>query len=85
MERAQRRHLTNSAIARQVQIARAHGQSANQRGRFKKHHAMDCGNPQCGLCGNQRHLGGKHGLSLKELSAEDMLRHDRELFDPIAA
>lgn len=85
MERAQRRHQTNVAIARQVQIARAHGQPAEQRGRYKKHRAMDCGNPHCGLCGNQRHLGGKHGLSLQELSAEDMLRHDMELFDAIPA
>jgi len=53
-----RRHKTDVAIARQVKIAKSHGtyNQANirQPHRLAKHHAMDCGNPGCFLCGNPR-------------------------------
>lgn len=56
---SQRRHKTDVAIARQVKIARSHGGTFDQRNirqthRLAKHHAMDCGNPHCYLCGNPR-------------------------------
>ena len=55
---SRRRHKTDVAIARQVKIARSHGtyNQANikQTHRLAKHHAMDCGNPHCYLCGNPR-------------------------------
>lgn len=55
---SQRRHKTDVAIARQVKIAKSHGtynlQSIKQTHRLAKHHAMDCGNPHCFLCGNPR-------------------------------
>ena len=55
---SQRRHKTDVAIARQVKIAKSHGtfNQANirQPHRLAKHHAMDCGNPTCYLCGNPR-------------------------------
>ena len=52
-----RGHKTEVAIARQVKIAKAHGASTKvlkQPHRLAKHHAMDCGNPKCYLCGNPR-------------------------------
>ena len=52
-----RGHKTEVAIARQVKIAKAHGASTKvlkQPHRLAKHHAMDCGNPACYLCGNPR-------------------------------
>jgi hypothetical protein len=52
-----RRHKTDVTIARQVKIAKAHGASKKvlkQPHRLAKRHAMDCGNPQCPLCGNPR-------------------------------
>ena len=58
---SRRRHKTDVAIARQVKIARQHGLGFSDKHikephRHAKHHAMDCGNPQCGLCGNPRHI-----------------------------
>ena len=55
---SRRRHKTDVAIARQVKIAKSHS-SFNERNikqthRLAKHHAMDCGNPKCYLCGNPR-------------------------------
>ena len=55
---SKRRHKTDVAISRQVKIARSHNtyNQANlkQPHRLAKHHAMDCGNPGCFLCGNPR-------------------------------
>lgn len=56
---SRRRHKNDVAIARQVKIAKAHGLSFNDKAikephRLAKHHVMDCGNPQCPLCGNPR-------------------------------
>lgn len=52
---SRRRHKTDVAVARQVKIARAHNSSdVKQPHRLAKRHAMDCGNPQCYLCGNPR-------------------------------
>jgi hypothetical protein len=48
-----------NAVAKQVKIAKAHGLTEKDKAikephRLAKHHAMDCGNPQCPLCGNPR-------------------------------
>ena len=55
---SRRRHKTDVAIARQVRIAKSLGtynqSNIKQPHRLAKHHAMNCGNPECYLCGNPR-------------------------------
>jgi len=56
---SQRRHRDELAFKKQVKIAKAHGLSNKDKvikepHRLAKHHVMDCGNPQCPLCGNPR-------------------------------
>ena len=56
---SRRRHKNDVAIARQVRIAKAnglgfHNKDIKEPHRLAKHHVMDCGNPQCPLCGNPR-------------------------------
>jgi hypothetical protein len=56
---SQRRHRDQNAVNRQVKIAKAHGLTHKDKAikephRLAKHHVMDCGNPQCPLCGNPR-------------------------------
>lgn len=67
---SRRRHKTDVAIARQVKIAKSKGtyNQANikQPHRLAKHHAMDCGNPNCYLCGNPRKTHGKDKLTAQE-------------------
>ena len=67
---SQRRHKTDVAIARQIKIAKSKGtfNQANikQPHRLAKHHAMDCGNPHCFLCGNPRKTHGKDRLTAQE-------------------
>jgi NADH:ubiquinone oxidoreductase subunit E len=56
---SRRRHKNDMAVARQVKIAKAHGLTNRDKAikephRLAKHHAMDCGNTHCYLCGNPR-------------------------------
>jgi hypothetical protein len=58
---SKRLHQEESAIAKQVKIAKAHGLTDKDKAikephRMSKHHAMDCGQPGCVLCGNPRKL-----------------------------
>ena len=58
-----------NAVKKQVKIAKAHGLTDKDKAikephRMAKHHAMDCGNPGCFLCGNPRKLW--HELTAQE-------------------
>ena len=59
--RNQRLHDEETAIKRQVKIAKSHGLTNSDKHikephRHAKHHAMDCGQPGCMLCGNPRKI-----------------------------
>lgn len=57
---SKRRLDDTSAVKKQAKIAKQHGVVDYKRNvekephRFHKHHAMDCGNPECYICGNPR-------------------------------
>jgi NADH:ubiquinone oxidoreductase subunit E len=56
---SQRRHRDEIAVKKQIKIAKAHGLTNKDKAikephRLVKHHVMDCGNPDCYLCGNPR-------------------------------
>ena len=58
-KKSKRLQKDENAVARQVKIAKAHGLTDKDKAikephRLAQHHAMDCGNPQCPLCGNPR-------------------------------
>ena len=54
---SKRRYNTETVAKRQFRIAKEHGMNPDpdELHKFAKHHAMDCGNPECHLCGNPRH------------------------------
>lgn len=60
VKNSKRRQKDENAIKKQAKIAKQHhvnGYDSKQEQephRFNKHHAMDCGNPECYLCGNPR-------------------------------
>ena len=43
-----------NAVKKQTKIARVHGMDVKEPHKFAKHHAMDCGQPGCVMCGNPR-------------------------------
>lgn len=59
LKTSKRRYSDETAVKRQVRIAKQHGLGFHDKAikephRLAKHHAMDCGNPDCYLCGNPR-------------------------------
>ena len=56
---SQRRHRDETAVKKQIKIAKAHGLTNKDKAikephRLVKHHVMDCRNTDCYLCGNPR-------------------------------
>ena len=57
---SRRRHKDETAVKKQLKIAKQHNSFADENKvlkephRLAKHHAMDCGNPKCFMCGNPR-------------------------------
>lgn len=51
-KKAKRLQRTSNAIKKQLRIAKAFGMThvLKQPHRLAKHHALDCGNPECLLC-----------------------------------
>ena len=60
IKNSKRRQKDENAIKKQTKIAKQHQVSEYNPGevkqphRFNKRHAMDCGNPECFMCGNPR-------------------------------
>jgi hypothetical protein len=64
-------HRAWTAIKRQLRIAKAHvlTKAIAEPHRLAKHHAMDCGQSNCTICGNPRHnktAKGKDKLTAQE-------------------
>jgi hypothetical protein len=57
---SRRRFKDETAVKKQLKIAKQHGidgyqsKTVKEPHRMAKRHAMDCGNPECYLCGNPR-------------------------------
>ena len=51
---SKRRLRDESAVKKQTKIAKAYGVPVTEPHKFAKHHAMNCGNPDCVMCGNPR-------------------------------
>ena len=43
-----------NAVKKQTKIAKEYGVPVKEPHKFAKHHAMDCGQPGCVMCGNPR-------------------------------
>jgi len=77
-KKSKRLQKDENAVAKQVKIAKAHGLTDKDRAvkephRLAKHHAMNCGQPGCMLCGNPRKI-------FKELTQQE-----KRLFQDIDA
>lgn len=54
IKNSRRRQKDENAVKKQAKIAKEHGAPVKEPHRLHKRHAMDCGNPECFLCGNPR-------------------------------
>lgn len=80
IKNSKRRHKDESAIQRQVKIAKTYGHSTkyiDEPHRLIKHHAMNCGNPKCIFCSNPR-------KTFKEITLQEkrfLLQEDSEIHE----
>lgn len=84
---SKRIHSEKAKIKKQLGIAKQHGygfsdEVIKEPHRLSKHHVMDCGNPNCCLCGNPRHsklFKTKDKLTIQEQSFyQDKLHEESE-------
>jgi hypothetical protein len=54
IKHSKRIHADETAIKKQVKIAKSHGIEVKEPHKLAKHHALDCGRPGCIMCGNPR-------------------------------
>ena len=54
IKHSKRIQKTRNQIKKQTKIAKSHGMPVEEPHKFAKHHAMDCGNAECVMCGNPR-------------------------------
>ena len=57
----------DNAIKKQLKIAKTFGVPITEPHKFAKHHAMNCGNPNCVMCGNPRKVFKERTLQEKRL------------------
>lgn len=53
-----------NAVNKQVKIAKAYNVPVEEPHKLAKHHALNCGNPKCHMCGNPRRM-------FKELTTQE--------------
>lgn len=66
-----------NAVKKQVKIAKSVGMPTDKPHKFAKHHALDCGNPNCIVCGNPRKLFKELTTQEKRLFQDIDKEHDR--------
>jgi hypothetical protein len=57
---------TDNAVKKQTKIAKEFGIPVTEPHKFAKHHAMNCGNPKCHMCGNPRKVWGEKTIQEKK-------------------
>jgi transposase-like protein len=50
---------TENIIKKQTKIAKAHGMEVKEPHKLAKHHALDCGVPNCPMCSSPRKVTGE--------------------------
>lgn len=74
-KRQQRRNVDSLTVVRQRKLCLLHNANITvPLGRFRKHHALNCGRSHCFLCVNPRRLWGR--VTIPELRANEAYRYE---------
>jgi hypothetical protein len=80
---SKRLQQNENAVKKQLKIAKQHNSFSDENNvikqphRLEKHHAMDCGQPGCMLCGNPRKLWHELTAQEKRMFQETEIRRMR--------
>lgn len=73
VKHSKRLHKEESAVKKQVKIAKAYGVEVKEPHKLAKHHALNCGNPKCVMCANPR-------KTFKELTPQEQSFYQEKLW-----
>lgn len=71
IKHSKRIHSKETAVAKQVKIAKAYGLDVKEPHKFAKHHALDCGVPGCPMCSSPRKVRGERTIQEKRFYQDD--------------
>ena len=74
VKHSKRIHDKETAIVRQTKIAKSHGLNVEEPHKFNKHHALDCGIPECPFCSSPRKIFNDE--TIQEKSFKQRKLHD---------
>ena len=67
VKHSKRIHKTETAVKKQVDIAKQYGMPVKEPHRLAKKHALNCGDPNCVMCMNPRKAFGEKTIHEKRL------------------
>ena len=67
-----------NAIRKQLKIAKAHNAPVESPHQFAKHHAMNCGNPNCVMCGNPRKMWNEKTIKEKRFEQTEKYKEEND-------
>jgi hypothetical protein len=72
LKHSKRIHSRETAIKKQVEIAKSHGIEIKEPHKYAKHHALDCGRPGCMMCGNPRKIWKEETIQEKRFKQTEV-------------
>jgi hypothetical protein len=72
LKHSKRIHADETAIKKQVKIAKSHGIEVKEPHKLAKHHALDCGRPGCIMCGNPRKIWKEETIQEKRFKQREV-------------
>ena len=75
---SRRLHKDQVAIDRQVKIAKEYGIPVKEPHKFAKHHALNCGDPNCVMCMNPRKANGEKTMQERRFEQKERTHDDND-------
>jgi hypothetical protein len=72
LKHSERIHQKETKIKKQVKIAKEHGIEVKEPHKFAKHNALNCGVPNCIMCGNPRKVWGEKTMQERKFEQKEL-------------
>jgi hypothetical protein len=72
LKHSKRLHAEETVIKKQIKIAKAYGIEVKEPHKFAKHHATNCHQPGCVMCGNPRKIWKEETIQEKRFKQEQL-------------
>jgi hypothetical protein len=73
IKHSKRLYQEDVAIVKQTKIAKVHGIEVKEPHKFAKHHAMDCGQPNCIMCASPRKIRKEETIQERRFNQKEII------------